>query len=262
METILITGLILGLASNFHCLGMCGPIAMVLPLNRKNNWTILSGTLQYNLGRTLMYGGLGVLFGLLGVTIQVFGILQWLSIAAGIALVIFAWRKQLKVWFPHVSNPFGIQKGIQKLMGKSMKSKSRFRLFAFGAINGLLPCGMVYVALLNALLADSLMSSALAMIAFGVGTLPVMIFVPFMSNKIGVETRKKINRSIPYVLTVVGLMIALRGMNLGIPFVSPKISAPAQKMTLHGEEKSDVKSVQQTVKMDCCHSQDDESCFE
>ncbi|NVK62943.1 MAG: sulfite exporter TauE/SafE family protein [Flavobacteriales bacterium] len=257
METILVTGLILGLASNFHCLGMCGPIAMVLPLNRSNNWTILGGTLQYNLGRTLMYGLLGVLFGLLGVTIQVFGVLQWLSILAGIALVIFAWRKQLKVWFPHVSNPFGIQSGIQKLMGKSMKSKSRFRLFAFGAINGLLPCGMVYVALLNALLADSLVSSSLAMVAFGVGTLPVMIFIPFMSNKIGVETRKKLNRTIPYVLTVVGLMIALRGMNLGIPFVSPRISVPTATVVDEGQEQQVDNEIQAPVKMDCCHSGSD-----
>ncbi|PIE87255.1 MAG: hypothetical protein CSA03_01195 [Bacteroidetes bacterium] len=257
METILVTGLILGLASNFHCLGMCGPIAMVLPLNRSNNWTILGGTLQYNLGRTLMYGLLGVLFGLLGVTIQVFGVLQWLSILAGIALVIFAWRKQLKVWFPHVSNPFGIQSGIQKLMGKSMKSKSRFRLFAFGAINGLLPCGMVYVALLNALLADSLVSSSLAMVAFGVGTLPVMIFIPFMSNKIGVETRKKLNRTIPYFLTVVGLMIALRGMNLGIPFVSPRISVPTATEVDEGQGQQVDNEIQAPVKMDCCHSGSD-----
>ncbi len=204
-----------------------------------------------------MYGLLGILFGLLGVTIQVFGILQWLSILAGVALVVFAWRKQLKVWFPHVSNPFGIQSGIQKLMGKSMKSKSRFRLFSFGAINGLLPCGMVYVALLNALLADSLVSSSLAMVAFGIGTLPVMIFIPFMSNKIGVETRKKLNRTIPYVLTVVGLMIALRGMNLGIPFVSPKISVPGEKAMMHNPENSEDEASQTEVKMDCCHSSSD-----
>lgn len=258
METILLTGLILGLASNVHCLGMCGPIALVLPLNRSNNWTILGGTLQYNLGRTLMYGLLGVVFGLLGVTIQIFGILQWMSIVAGIALVVFAWRKQLKVWFPHVSNPFGIQKGIQRLMGKSMKSKSRFKLIAFGAVNGLLPCGMVYVALLNALLAENLMSSSLAMIAFGVGTLPIMIFVPFMSNKIGTETRKKLNRSIPYVLTVVGLMIALRGMNLGIPYVSPRISMPKASELKEDNPENENGAVETTVQMDCCHSK--ESC--
>lgn len=251
------TGLILGLASNFHCLGMCGPIALVLPLNRSNNWTILGGTLQYNLARTLVYGALGVLFGLLGVTIQVFGVLQWLSIVAGIALVIFAWRKHLNVLFPHVSNPFGIQSAIQKLMGKSMRSQSRFRLVAFGAINGLLPCGMVYVALLNALLADSLGASFLAMIAFGVGTLPVMIFIPFMSNKIGVETRKKLNRSIPYVLTVVGLMIALRGMNLGIPFVSPRISVPTSSEIVDTEGHSTKDTAPTQVKMDCCHSSTD-----
>lgn len=138
-----------------------------------------------------------------------------------------------------------------------MRSQSRFRLVAFGAINGLLPCGMVYVALLNALLADSLGASFLAMIAFGVGTLPVMIFIPFMSNKIGVETRKKLNRSIPYVLTVVGLMIALRGMNLGIPFVSPRISVPTSSEIVDTEGHSTKDTAPTQVKMDCCHSSTD-----
>lgn len=257
MEAIILTGLILGLASNVHCLGMCGPIALVLPLNRTNNWTILGGTLQYNLARTFTYAVLGIVFGLLGMTIQIFGILQWLSILAGIALVLFAWRKQLKMWFPQVSNPFGIQQKVQQLMGKFIKSKSRFRLMAFGAINGLLPCGMVYVALLNAILAESVFSSALAMVAFGIGTLPIMVFVPFMSNKIGAATRVKLNRSIPYVLTVVGLMIALRGMNLGIPFVSPRISAPTIEASQLQNGTDTENGSQPEVKMDCCHSKTD-----
>lgn len=258
MEVILFTGLILGLASNVHCLGMCGPIAMILPLNRTNNWTILSGTLQYNLARSLTYGLLGLLIGMVGMTIQLFGILQWLSIFAGVALVVFAWRKQLNGWFPRLSNPFGIQKGIQSLMGKAVRSKSWWRLMAFGAINGLLPCGMVYVALLNALLAEHASTSAFAMVAFGVGTLPMMIFVPFMSNKLGAATRQRLNRSIPYILTVVGLLIAVRGMNLGIPFVSPRVDIVKNgAMSMKSDEKSTEKP---TVEMSCCHKK--EACDE
>lgn len=249
MNAIILTGLILGLASNVHCLGMCGPIAMVLPLNRTNNWTILSGTLQYNLARTFIYGILGLLIGMVGMTIQLFGILQWMSIVAGCALILFAWRKRLKIWFPRVSNPFGIQRGIQNLMGKSIKSNSRFRLFAFGAINGLLPCGMVYVALLNALLAESVTVSFLAMIAFGAGTLPIMVLIPFMTNKLGAHTRRKLNGAIPYVLTIVGLMIVLRGMNLGIPFVSPRVSISNVQAASKQKENKEEPAIQ----MDCCH---------
>ncbi len=258
MEVILFTGLFLGLASNVHCLGMCGPIAMILPLNRTNNWTILGGTLQYNLARTLTYGLWGLLIGMVGMTIQLFGILQWLSIFAGLALVVFAWRKKLSGWFPRFSNPFGIQKGIQSLMGKAVRSKSRWRLMAFGAINGLLPCGMVYVALLNALLAEHASTSALAMVAFGVGTLPMMIFVPFMSNKLGAATRQRLNRSIPYILTVVGILIAVRGMNLGIPFVSPRVDmVKSGAMSMKSDEKS---TEAPTVEMSCCHKK--EACDE
>lgn len=259
MQVILFTGLVLGLASNVHCLGMCGPIALILPLNRSNNWTILSGTLQYNLARTLVYGILGLAVGLLGMTIHLFGILQWMSILAGIALIVFAWRKQINGWFPRLSNPFGIQKGIQTMMGRAVRSKSRFRLMAFGAINGLLPCGMVYVALLNALLAENSLTSAFAMMAFGVGTLPMMIFVPFMSNKLGTATRQKLNRSIPYVLTVVGILIAVRGMNLGIPFVSPRIDM-VKKSTLSSTNSDSKNKEEARVEMSCCHKK--EACDE
>ena len=62
------------------------------------------------------------------------------------------------------------------------------------------------------------------MLAFGVGTLPAMIAVGFAANKINSTFRQRINVIIPYLLTVVGLLIVLRGMNLDIPYISPKVS--------------------------------------
>ena len=257
MEIVLISGLVLGLTSSFHCLGMCGPIALVLPLNRKNNWTILAGTLQYSLGRIITYSLLGVLVGLIGVTINIFGVLQWISIVAGIALVIYAWKKQLLSWLPKSSGSFGFQIGVQKMMHVMVKSKSPFRLFTFGLINGMLPCGMVYVALMNAILVNDLAISPLAMTFFGIGTLPVMVAVPFFIHKLSKSARGKLNRAIPYLLTVVGLMIALRGMNLGIPFVSPKIQT--NNSLSKAKSTAENSSPTSDMKMDCCHSADD-SC--
>ncbi len=249
MQLVLISGLILGLTSNFHCLGMCGPISLVLPLNRKNNLTILSGTLQYSIGRIITYTLLGILVGLIGVTIDIFGVLQWISIIAGATLVLYAWKKQLLSWLPHGIGSFGFQNGIQRLMHRMVRSKSPFRLLTFGLINGMLPCGMVYVALMNAILVNDLAISALAMTFFGIGTLPVMITVPFFIHKMGKGARGKLNRVVPYLLTVVGLMIALRGMNLGIPYVSPKIQV---KVTAISDNNAN-----SNMKMDCCHPQKD-----
>jgi sulfite exporter TauE/SafE len=247
MSTFVITGFILGLTSSLHCIGMCGPIAMAVPVNRKNNWTILGGVLQYNLGRIFTYSILGLLIGSIGLTIHTFGILQWLSIISGILLIAYAWRKWLGKSF-HLNIPsFNVNGFVSKGIGTILRSKFPFKLPLLGAMNGLLPCGMVYVALMNALLTGTQGSSALAMIAFGVGTLPSMIAVGFAAGKINGALRTKLNSAVPYMLTLVGFLIILRGMNLGIPFISPK----AEMAMKHS---SGMQKQEPEMKMDCCHS--------
>ena len=249
MFEIVITGFILGLTSNLHCIGMCGPIAMAIPMNRTNNLTILSGTLQYNSGRILTYAILGMIVGSIGLTLNTFGILQWLSIAAGIGLIIFAWHEFLKRHISVKLPKVGIQSRLNSGFGKIIRSKSPFKLILLGALNGLLPCGMVFLGLINAIRAGEIMYSGLAMAAFGVATLPSMIFVTFMANKINGDFRQKLNRIVPYMLTIVGILVVLRGMNLNIPYISPGIQVVEQTST------SD--QVNETVEMSCCHSKSD-----
>lgn len=247
MFTIIISGFIIGLASNFHCIGMCGPIAMAIPVNRTNNWTIASGAFQYNLGRIITYSILGALIGTIGITINTFGILQWLSIIAGVGLILFAWRKHFQRLFSAKIPTLGIQPFLNKRLGKVIKSKSPFKLVLLGTLNGLLPCGMVFVALGNAILTGDIVLSALAMLAFGIGTLPAMIAVTFMANKINTKARQKMNKIVPYMLTIVGLLIILRGMNLGIPYISPSTKL-VEKVNTEGSQ------VETSVEMDCCHT--------
>lgn len=242
METILFYGLILGITSNLHCIGMCGPIAMAIPVNRTSNWTILSGILQYNFGRIFTYSILGALIGSIGLTFNTLGVLQWLSIITGVFLILFAWRKWLStIFFTKLPLP-GIHSFVSKRLGKVFKSQSPFKLVIFGLINGLLPCGMVYFGLMNALLAGSPLTSSYAMIAFGIGTLPSMIAVGFAANRINSSMRQKMNKVVPYLLTIVGLLIVLRGMNLDIPYLSPKVN-----ITKTGKTK------EPKVEMSCCH---------
>lgn len=223
METILIAGLVLGITSNFHCLGMCGPIAMAIPVNRTSTWTILGGILQYNGGRILTYALLGAVVGSIGITVDTLGFLQWISIITGIFMIIFAWRK----WFSRIFSghlpTFGIQGFVSKSLGNVLATQTPFKLPMLGMINGLLPCGMVYIGLMNALLAGDPISSAYAMIAFGVGTIPAMFAVGFAANRISGNVRQKINKVVPFLLTFVGALIVLRGMNLDIPYISPKV---------------------------------------
>lgn len=253
MTTILVSALILGLASNFHCLGMCGPIAMILPLNRKNYSTMIWGTMQYNVGRITSYITLGAIAGLIGLTVNIFSILQWLSIAAGIALILFAWRYQLVRFIPKMNTGFQPMKYYQKAMRWSVQSQSPFRLFVMGIVNGFLPCGMVYVALITATLGGNISNSMLAMLFFGVGTLPVMMAVPILSNKLNLNKNTSFKKVVPYMITMVGALVLLRGMNLGIPYVSPKVNAKKEQ-TIPTASVDDPSQGNSKVEMSCCHS--------
>lgn len=251
MNTFIVNGLIIGLASSLHCIGMCGPIAMAIPVNRKNNFTILSGVLQYNLGRVLTYAILGFFIGSIGLTIESFGVLQWLSIITGVALILYAWRKWLGKSF-HAKIPgINVNGFVSKGIGSVLRSKFPMKLPLLGLLNGLLPCGMVYVALMNAMLAGNQSGSAFSMIAFGLGTVPAMMAVGFAAGKITGKLRSKLNAAIPYMLTLVGLLVILRGMNLGIPYISPK----AEMAIKHS---SSMQKTEPEMKMDCCHSSEED----
>lgn len=246
MDSIILYGFIIGLTSNLHCIGMCGPIAMAIPVDRTNNLSILSGILQYNSGRVLTYSLLGALVGFIGITATTLGILQWLSIITGVFLILYAWRKLIgsalegKISIPAV-NMF-----VSRNIGKLMHSKTPLKLTLLGSLNGLLPCGMVFLALGNAILGGSPTQSALSMAAFGIGTLPSMIAVGFAANRMTLNLRSKINKAVPYLLTVVGILIVLRGMNLNIPFISPQVKTVVSENPQNDREGD--------VEMSCCHS--------
>ena len=219
---------------------MCGPIALAVPVKRHSNWRILSGVIQYNLGRVITYFFLGILIGIIGISATTFGVLQWLSIATGIFLIVFAWRKWIGSRIEQKLAIPALNSFVSRNIGKLMRSNQPGKLLMLGGLNGLLPCGMVFLALGNALLAGSPTSSAMAMAAFGLGTLPSMLAVGFAANRFTMGWRAKLNKAVPYLLTVVGLLIVLRGMNLNIPFISPQVK------TIVTEQQDE------EVEMSCC----------
>ncbi len=238
MKTIFIPAFILGAISNLHCLGMCGPIALAIPLNRSSKSAMLFGILQYHLGRVLVYAILGYIVGYIGMGIKLFGVLQAISIIAGIGIIIYAWRKKLTFFKNPFTSSLRHTSLLSRSMGKIMRSESPLKLFLLGALNGLLPCGMVYTALITAVVLGTPLLSATSMLAFGLGTLPGLVAFSLFAQQLGNPIRSKINRYLPYLITVVGLLIVLRGMNLNIPYISPKVSFSAAK---------------KEVVMDCCH---------
>lgn len=242
---LLSVAFLLGLASTFHCVGMCGPISLALPLDRSNSRTILAGLIQYHLGRILTYSILGLLIGSLGFSLQLFSVLQWLSIGMGIVMIVLAWKRQ---WIHKLEwkNHFLMMR-VSRGMGSMLASDSVLKFPVLGTLNGLLPCGMVFVALGNALLSGTIPGAMAGMAVFGLGTFPAMVLVGYFARQINTTTRQRINRAFPVLLTLVGFMLILRGANLGIPYISPKLTElhqqasnkPAQQVVIecHSSKK-------------------------
>lgn len=221
MNSVVIAGFFVGLASSFHCIGMCGPISMALPLNRKSAFHMLGGLLANNLGRIVTYSLLGYILGWVGFSIALYKVLQWSSMFVGAFLIVLAWKRE---WIQKLEYRSGIlQHFVMGKMGTLLASKNAFRLFGLGVLNGLLPCGIVFLGLATAITSGSPTTSALTMAAFGLGTFPGMILVGYMASRFSQSLQLAFRKSFPVVLTLVGMFTILRGANLGIPMISPKI---------------------------------------
>ncbi len=219
----LITAFTIGLIGSLHCLGMCGPIAVAIPLQRYN-WPLkVAGGLLYNMGRIFTYAVMGGVFGLLGLGIALAGFQQWASIGLGIIMII-------SVLFPVV---FREKINIDKLFtGYASRLIGRFRnlfknpslgsLFGIGLLNGLLPCGLVYMALAGAINTNDVALGMVFMIMFGIGTTPALLVLSLAGNVISNRLRRRVSKVIPVFIVILGIIFILRGMSLGIPYVSPK----------------------------------------
>ena len=221
MISSIVSGFLIGLAGSVHCAGMCGPLQLIVPSFNKGKHAGVKEFLSYHSGRIILYVVLGLLSGLLGLKGFIFQSFQWTSIILGSLMLILAW---IGINNSNKVNTM-ILREIQQRMNSSYQtmrnSPSYLIIFNIGILNGLLPCGMVYFALLNALSSESVSNSIIAMIGFGIGTLPIFILLKGVGLKISAHARLKIIQ--PWLLSVVSLLIIIRGLNLGIPYLSPKI---------------------------------------
>lgn len=230
-------GFLFGILGSFHCVGMCGPIAMALPIGRGAGWQFIAGRLLYNGGRILTYALLGGLAGLFGKSLQLAGFQQTISIVSGILILAL-------VVLPHFGgNKFttfiGFDKvllKVQGLMGKQFQKNSTASLGIIGMLNGILPCGFVYIALAGAVSVPSVGGSMLYMALFGLGTFPLMFILSLSGKLVKPNFRQFFKKAIPYAATFMAVLFILRGLNLGIPYLSPQVIKTAER-----------------TEMACCH---------
>jgi uncharacterized protein len=233
MIQLFLIAFMIGMLGSFHCIGMCGPLALALPLSSNSFTAKFFGAFMYNAGRIATYTVFGLVFGLIGQTAAVFNFQQWLSIVTGAIILFFIiMPKKYKMQSAASNHTTAFFTRVRLKLGRLFTQKNNSSLFVIGLLNGLLPCGLVYMAVAGAIAAGDVWKSALFMAAFGLGTLPIMWSIAFFGNYVSVSLRQNIRRAYPYMMTLMACLLIVRGMGLGIPYVSPKMNAA--KTEVHG----------------------------
>lgn len=223
--TFITTAILFGLVGNLHCIGMCGPIAFLLPIGERSTASKLYGISLYNIGRVLTYAIFGLLFGLFGQGLNIGAFQQVASIAFGVLILFWVFVPMVTHKFSNVSSRlYQFQSFVKAKLSKQLKRKSNLSLFVFGILNGLLPCGLIYLALAGAIATGSSLEGSIFMMFFGLGTLPAMFIIPFFAGQIQSKFKRTAQRAMPILLTLMALVFIVRGLNLGIPYLSPKFS--------------------------------------
>lgn len=213
----LITPLLVGLAGSLHCIGMCGPLLLAVPLDAAGKRQVLGQMLVYHSGRLLTYAALGLLFGLLGKGLAVAGFQKILSVGAGILMLVMAfmaWRfERLVTALPGFGS---LAKWVKSGIGNLLRRNALWSKFTMGLLNGLLPCGMVYAALAGAIATTGILEGGFFMAVFGLGTLPLLLLVSIAGRTFKPGFRRQIRYAQPILLGIVGIILLQRGLQLDL----------------------------------------------
>lgn len=219
----LLAAISLGFFGSFHCIGMCGPIALAIPIYGRGGFYKTVSILLYNSGRIVTYSLLGVFFGLVGQGFALAGLQQILSVTLGVLILLALLLPQQMVLKYSLTNKFfNLFTILKSKLANQLAKKELSSLFVLGALNGLLPCGLVYIAIAASIASTSVLHAALFMAFFGLATVPLMFSISYFSNLISIWFRNKIRKTIPYIIATMAILLIVRGLNLNIPYLSPE----------------------------------------
>lgn len=218
---IIIFALGLGFTTGFHCLGMCGPIALALGLNMKNKFKFYLQNLMYQFGRLITYTFLGSISGLVGKSFNLIGIQNQISIIVGILLLFLSFSPNFIYNF---SKFIFLDKFLIKIklcLSFLLRQNSTSSKLLIGILNGFLPCGAVYIALTASIAFSKNLDSIIFMFFFGLGTIPIMFLSVLLGNIFKNKFKYFLLKFYSFILILFSIMLILRGMELGIPHISP-----------------------------------------
>ncbi len=208
----------LGLLGSFHCAGMCGPLVLAV---RGAGTGSAGAAFLYHGSRALTYVMLGIAAGALGQSIQWAGITRWLSIGLGTAILLGLVLSRIRQFWNYGTVGFS---GFQKAFRFFVSRQNAAGILGLGLLNGLLPCGLVVAALATAIVTGDIFTGGLTMAVFALGTWPMMLAIHVAKIPLPASVRQKFVALFPAVLMLTAILLILRGMNLGIPLISPALS--------------------------------------
>lgn len=199
---------------------MCGPLVLALPSKGQSSSQRWVNRLNYHLGRSLTYAILGGMAGFIGQGIELFTWQRSVALAGGCLMLLFVFIPKItRRW----STPEPLKQMIHKArsrMFRRLQSGSLFTWVGLGSLNGLLPCGPLYIAIAGALAVGTWAGGALFMFLFGIGTAASLLTLHFMKDRV-VPLTHRFNFLLNWATAIVGVLLVLRGLDLGIPFISP-----------------------------------------
>ncbi|WP_341225921.1 sulfite exporter TauE/SafE family protein [uncultured Arcticibacterium sp.] len=212
------SALVMGFFGSLHCAGMCGPLTLLLPNDKKKYATFLLGRTLYNIGRVLTYALLGLLIGFIGQNTTFFiskGVLSvWLGLIILIGLLVSGNFIQNKYLYNKLSS---FTSKLKSGFRKSFEANYFTGQLVFGTINGLLPCGLVYAALAGAFIQLDALSGAAFMALFGLGTVPMMLSISLGSGWIKKRFGNRIKNIIPATYALLACWLIFRGITTQNP---------------------------------------------
>lgn len=220
---------LIGLTGSLHCAGMCSPIALTIPIAMDKKGASFFALTIYNLGRMVTYVLLGLLVGFFAKGMDLSGMQGYFSILTGVFLIfVFLFSLNVEGWLANLSfykkvNGW-IRKGMQYATSHSQNGRPFISSFVIGLVNGLLPCGLVYLAIAGALTTSGPISGMTFMAYFALGTFPMLTFIPIFVKSAGQKFRFQARKYIPFLILLMALLFIYRGMEMGNMF-SPEINA-------------------------------------
>lgn len=225
---LLATAIMFGFLGSLHCLGMCAPLLWAIPDNPQKRMKWWLNKLIYNAGRITTYALLGLAIGLIGEGVTFAGWQQHLSWITGIILIL---GLCLSIWGNRIgffkSTSTFVHRFVQRGISKTLRKHTLKSQLFFGLLNGLLPCGLVYMALIASLSMESIGGSMTYMALFGLGTVPMMLGAAILKRSVLSFKSISFNKLYPKMVLVIALLLIIRGMNLGIPYLSPYVNQRA-----------------------------------